>query len=109
MSSASTSGAGTDANPTYVRPRHLLLGAHARGDSPVKGAPVSFPGITGGWGWPGFAMPADRDGAVVAARLLTPPCNHLSAPRGIPAHAWGPGHCAKSEVSAAVAALQTVH
>ena len=57
VSSASTSGAGSDANPTYVDPVLSCWAPTLAGTSPVKAAPVSFPGITGGWGWPGFAIP----------------------------------------------------
>jgi len=57
VSSAGTSNAGTDANPTYVDPGISCWAPTLAGTSPVKASPVSFPGITGGWGWPGFEIP----------------------------------------------------
>jgi hypothetical protein len=57
VSSAGTSNAGTDANPTYVDPGISCWAPTLAGTSPVKASPVSFPGIAGGWGWPGFTIP----------------------------------------------------
>jgi hypothetical protein len=53
----STGGAGSDANPTYVDP-DLSCWAPVMGPSSTVGeSPVSFPGIEGNWGCPGFQVP----------------------------------------------------
>jgi hypothetical protein len=57
VASTGTGGAGSDASPTYVNPGISCWSPSLPSGSPVTGAPVSFPGITGGWGPPGFVMP----------------------------------------------------
>lgn len=57
VSSASTGGAGADSSPTYVDPQVSCWAPGMAAGSPVRAAPVSFPGITGGWGPPGYALP----------------------------------------------------
>jgi hypothetical protein len=55
--SAGTGGAGSDSNPTYVNPGVSCWAPTLAAGSPVTNAPVSFPGIAGGWGPPGFVLP----------------------------------------------------
>jgi hypothetical protein len=50
-------GVGTDANPTTENPDLSCWAPMLSPTSPVLSAPVSFSGITGGWGWPGFIVP----------------------------------------------------
>jgi hypothetical protein len=56
-SNSTGSGAGNDSNPTYVNPQISCWAPTISGASPVLGSPVSFPGIQGGWGPPGFVVP----------------------------------------------------
>jgi hypothetical protein len=56
-SMATGDNAGSDSNPTYVDPGVSCWAPSMAANSPVRAAPVSFPGIAGGWGPPGFAMP----------------------------------------------------
>ncbi len=49
--------AGNDSNPTYENPNVSCWAAGLASGSPVFGAPVNFPGIKGGFGPPGFALP----------------------------------------------------
>jgi hypothetical protein len=54
----STGGAGgNDANPTYENPNLSCWSPSVAAGSPVFNAPVSFPGLPGGWGPPGFKIP----------------------------------------------------
>jgi hypothetical protein len=55
--SAGTGGTGSDSNPTYVNPEVSCWAPTLGTGSPVTNAPVSFPGIAGGWGPPGFVLP----------------------------------------------------
>jgi hypothetical protein len=57
VASTGTGGAGSDASPTTEDPGISCWAPSLASGSPVTGAPVSFPGITGGWGPPGFVMP----------------------------------------------------
>ncbi|HEY8089440.1 MAG TPA: right-handed parallel beta-helix repeat-containing protein [Polyangiaceae bacterium] len=57
VASTGSGGAGSDASPTYVNPGVSCWSPGITAASPVLSAPVSFPGIAGGWGPPGFAMP----------------------------------------------------
>jgi parallel beta-helix repeat protein len=57
VDSNSTSGAGSDSNPTYVDPQVSCWAPTIAPASPVLGAPVSFAGIVSGWGPPGFIIP----------------------------------------------------
>jgi hypothetical protein len=50
-------GAGNDASPTYVDPQLSGWTYVLASTSPVSGAPVSFLGLKGGWGPPGFTIP----------------------------------------------------
>ncbi len=53
----SNGGVGTDANPTIENPGVSCWAPTMSPTSPALSAPVSFPGITGEWGWPGFVVP----------------------------------------------------
>jgi hypothetical protein len=57
VDSASTGGAGADSSPTYVDPQVSCWAPTMAAGSPARAAPVSFPGITGGWGPPGYVLP----------------------------------------------------
>jgi parallel beta-helix repeat protein len=57
VDSASTGGAGSDSNPTYVDPGISCWAPVLAGSSAASNPPVSFPGIVGGWGPPGFVLP----------------------------------------------------
>jgi hypothetical protein len=48
---------GSDADPVYENPQITGWVYSIATDSPVFRSPVSFPGIEGGWGPPGFAIP----------------------------------------------------
>jgi len=59
-SSITTTGnwaVGSDSYPVYENPQISGWDYHIATGSPVFNSPVSFPGITGGWGPPSFAMP----------------------------------------------------
>jgi hypothetical protein len=49
--------AGGDYSPVYVNPQLTCWAPKIAAGSPALSAPVSFPGIIGGWGPPGFVMP----------------------------------------------------
>jgi hypothetical protein len=57
VNSSGTDNAGDDSNPVYEDPQISCWDAEIDGGSPVFDSPVSFPGITGGWGPPGFVVP----------------------------------------------------
>ena len=48
---------GSDTNPVYENPQLSGWNYHLATGSPVLNSPVLFPGITGGWGPPGFVVP----------------------------------------------------
>jgi hypothetical protein len=50
-------GAGDDASPTYEDPEVSGWSYAFSAKSPALAAPVSFPGLKGGWGPPGFVVP----------------------------------------------------
>jgi hypothetical protein len=50
-------GAGSDTNPTYVDPQLSGWTYVFASTSPVSSTPVAFPGLTSGWGPPGFTVP----------------------------------------------------
>ena len=56
VDSTSTGGAGADSSPTYVDPELSCWAPSMAAGSPVETA-VSFPGITGSWGPPGYVLP----------------------------------------------------
>jgi hypothetical protein len=56
-SNATGDAAGNDSNPTYVNPQVSCWAPTIASGSTVLGPPVAFPGILGGWGPPGSAMP----------------------------------------------------
>ncbi len=57
INSSGTGGAGSDVDPVYENPQLSGWTYSIAGVSPVFNSPVVFPGITGGWGPPGFAIP----------------------------------------------------
>jgi len=63
--SINSSGAFNDPNPTTGDPQISCWVYSIASGSPVFNAPVSFPGIVGGWGPPGFVVP----------QIGTPPSN----------------------------------
>jgi hypothetical protein len=50
-------GAGSDASPVNVDPQISCWAPQIKSGSPVLAAPVSFPALPGGWGYPGFVLP----------------------------------------------------
>jgi hypothetical protein len=50
-------GVGTEANPTNEDPGLSCWAPSLSPTSPTLAPPVSFPGLTGGWGWQGFSVP----------------------------------------------------
>jgi parallel beta helix pectate lyase-like protein len=59
-SSIKTTGnvaAGSDTHPVYENPQLSGWNYHIATGSPVFNSPVLFPGISGGWGPPGFLVP----------------------------------------------------
>jgi len=57
VKSAGGSDAGSDMHPTYENPGISCWDPTIESGSPVRSAPVSFPGLAGGWGPPGFVLP----------------------------------------------------
>jgi Right handed beta helix region/Abnormal spindle-like microcephaly-assoc'd, ASPM-SPD-2-Hydin len=57
INSTGTGGAGSDVDPVYENPQLSGWTYSIAGASPVFNSPVVFPGIMGGWGPPGFAIP----------------------------------------------------
>ncbi|HEX8796191.1 MAG TPA: right-handed parallel beta-helix repeat-containing protein [Polyangiaceae bacterium] len=57
VNSAATGGAGADSSPVYVDPQVSCWAPIMAAGSPVRSAPVSFPGVVGGWGPPGYVLP----------------------------------------------------
>jgi hypothetical protein len=51
--------AGSDTHPVYENPQLSGWNYHTATGSPVFNSPVQFPGITGGWGPPGFVVPSN--------------------------------------------------
>ncbi len=52
-----SNGTGSDANPVTGDPLLTCWSPVLDPSSPARNSPVSFPGLTGGWGPPGFVMP----------------------------------------------------
>jgi len=57
ITSTGTDGAGSDTDPVYENPQLSGWTYQIATGSPVLNDPVDFPGIVGGWGPPGFAIP----------------------------------------------------
>jgi hypothetical protein len=57
INSTGADGAGSDVDPVYENPQVSGWTYNIAGVSPVFNSPVLFPGIIGGWGPPGFAIP----------------------------------------------------
>ena len=57
VATTSGGGAGNDASPVTENPDVSCWAPGLPATSPVLAAPVSFPGLAGGWGPPGFTMP----------------------------------------------------
>jgi hypothetical protein len=57
INSSGTGGAGSDVDPVYENPQLSGWTYNIANVSPVFNSPVVFPGIMGGWGPPGFAIP----------------------------------------------------
>jgi hypothetical protein len=57
VTSTSQGGAGNDPSPLYVNPQISCWAPHIQSGSPVLASPAAFPGIQGGWGYPGYVIP----------------------------------------------------
>lgn len=79
-SAISHTGSYTDSNPTTQDPQMTGYTYTIASGSPVYNTPVSFPGVSTGWGPPGYVIPQSMTGTLGTTNF-TPPSNQVQAIR----------------------------